>query len=112
MEKKTVKMICEDEHIPHQFAYKILKKLEHAGIVRSYRGTLGGYQLDKELNCITLSDIVLAVDDNLFINECLQPGYECPNNCNSNSCNVHHELVQIQNSLTNALNNKTFDKYI
>ena len=111
-EMKPVKIICEREQIPHPFAYKILKKLEHAGIVNSYRGAVGGYQLAKAPESITLYDIVNAVDDNLFINECLQDGYVCTRYLNGNSCGVHRELMRIQKLLKESLCEKTIEKLV
>ena len=108
-EMKPVKTICEREQIPHPFAYKILKKLEHAGIVISFRGAAGGYQLAKAPESISLFDVVNAVDESLFLNECLQEGYECVRYINSNSCRFHTELVKIQEFIENALREKTID---
>jgi Rrf2 family protein len=109
LEMKPVKTICEREQIPHPFAYKILKKLEHAGIVISFRGATGGYQLAKEPNRISIFDVVNAVDENLFLNECLQQGYVCVRYSNGNSCSFHRELVRIQELLENELRVKTID---
>jgi len=111
-EMKPVKTICEREKIPHPFAYKILKKLEHAGIVNSYRGAVGGYQLAKPPESITLFDIVNAVDDSLLINECLQKGYVCSRDLNGNSCGVHRELMKIQALLEKALIEQTMENLI
>ena len=106
-EIKSVKMICADEHIPHPFAYKILKKLEWAGIVKSFRGSAGGYQMVKNPDDITLLDIVSAVDDHLLLNECLQEGYVCENNAHGRLCSVHIELNRLQALLVGALTEKT-----
>ena len=111
-ETKPVKQICEREQIPHPFAYKILKKLEHAGIVNSFRGVDGGYQLAKEQGDITLYEIVNAVDKNLFLNECLRDGYVCMRYMDCNVCGVHRELVRIQELIVNALCENTIDKLI
>ena len=107
LEMNTVGSICERENIPAPFAYKILKKLEHAGIVKSRRGADGGYQLIKDPESITLHDIVAAVDKRLFINECLRQDYMCPRNINGNSCGVHDELSRIQDIVVNALKEKS-----
>ena len=109
---KNVKVICEREQIPLPFAYKILKKLEHAGIVDSYRGAAGGYQLSKSPNNITLFEIINAVDENLFLNECLQQGYVCARNAKGNYCGVHSELIRVQELLKKALSEKTIDNLI
>ena len=41
-EQLTIEQICRKEQVPRQFAYKILKKLEKAGLVRIRRGAGGG----------------------------------------------------------------------
>ncbi|MCL1805058.1 MAG: Rrf2 family transcriptional regulator [Clostridiales bacterium] len=112
MEMKSVKSVCIVEHIPHPFAYKILKKLEHAGIVRSLRGSAGGYQLVKTTDHINLLDIVSAVDDHLLLNECLQPGYVCENNTHGKLCNVHIELNRLQELIENALSEKPMSELL
>ncbi|MDR0468501.1 MAG: Rrf2 family transcriptional regulator [Peptococcaceae bacterium] len=112
MEMKPVKLICVEEHIPAPFAYKILKKLEHAGIVKSHRGSAGGYQLLRDPNGITLLDIVSAVDDHLLLNECLQDGYVCENNEHGSLCSVHIELSRLQSLLVVALQEKPMSKLV
>lgn len=107
LEVNTVGAICERENIPAPFAYKILKKLEHAGIVKSRRGADGGYQLVKDPDNITLLDIVAAVDKRLFVNECMRQDYICPRNINGNCCGVHDELCRIQDIVINALKEKS-----
>ena len=108
-EKRHVKALCEVEHVPLQFAYKILKKLEHGGIVISYRGTNGGYKLTKDLNRISLHDIFISVDDALYISECLRPGRICPNNLEGSPCKVHKGLENLQNDLIDTFKKITMD---
>ncbi|MCL2874092.1 MAG: Rrf2 family transcriptional regulator [Defluviitaleaceae bacterium] len=108
-EKRSVRVICDEEYIPVQFAYKILKKLEISGIVIAFRGVNGGYILAKDLNFITMHDVLISVDDNLFISDCMKPDRDCPNNDGGKLCNVHQELDKIQNSLINMLKEKTMD---
>ena len=108
-DKMTVKDICDKEHIPGQYAYKILKKLELARLVKGFRGRDGGYQLIKPLESITLLEIVSAIDNNLYLNECLREGVECAfkDRRHENVCSVHLELDRIQSVLTSELRRKT-----
>ena len=46
----NVREICEKEDIPKAFAYKILRELEMADLVKSERGNQGGYYLEKSLD--------------------------------------------------------------
>lgn len=105
--KKSVKEICDTEEIPLQYAYKILKKLEKGGLVRGSRGTTGGYELIKDLNTFTLYDIVMSIEKELFLNECLEKGYECPHNVQGRQCAPHLEFCRIQTLLMDALKEKT-----
>ena len=98
-EKRIVESICEQEHIPGQYAYKILKKLERAGLVQGVRGRNGGYKLNKALPQISLFDIVTAIDSNLYVFECLRKGHKCVNNPTGNCCSVHTELERVQQVL-------------
>lgn len=109
-EKRSVKEICDAEHIPMPYAYKILKKLEKGGLVEGSRGATGGYTLAKPLNSFTLLTIVLAVEKDLLLNECLCDDFDCPNNQTSGGCKANTEFVRIQKILTDALAEKTIDE--
>jgi len=112
MEKKLVRTICDNEYIPIKFAYKILKKLEKAGIVRSIRGKKGGYQLAKPIGDISMFEIVSAVDDSLFLNECLAPSHLCPHNTDGKCCRFHQEFERLQEALVSTLRENTVDRFI
>lgn len=106
----TVKQICEQEAIPTQFAYKILKKLARAGVVEIMRGACGGYRLVSDLKELTLFDVMQATGENVNINECLQIGYHCVNNCEGKECCIHREIGRIQDLLHNELRRYSFDE--
>ena len=107
MELKTVKDICDQEHIPRPFAYKIIKKLEHSGLVVSRRGPSGGYSLVKKPEELTLLDIVVCIEgDQLLLNECLHPRDDCINNRDGKHCGVHLELKRAQEVLIKTLQEK------
>ena len=106
LDKKPVKTICDLEYIPRPFAYKILKKLEYAGIVLSSRGVTGGYRLMKTPGTLTIYDIVSAVADELLVNECLLDDYNCQRNSNGSLCGVHNEMSRIQEIIILALKEK------
>jgi Rrf2 family protein len=66
---------------------KILKLLSRAGILTASRGNLGGYQLARPLNQISLLEIVEAIDGKLGLTEC----------CVSEDCEVFNLLHHCQN---------------
>lgn len=99
----TVALLSGEELVPRQYSYKILKKLEKAGLVRAYRGTNGGYALAKPVSGITLFDVLSAVEDRLLLTECLGHDFTCSKNGKKKDCGVHREFERIQNLLLTNL---------
>jgi len=106
-EKTTAQEICAGEHIPKQYAYKIFNKLEQAGFIKSYRGRDGGYQLARPLDSFAIHDVVCAIDENLFITQCLREDDNCPHKADNRLCTVHLELDRIQKVLVEEMRRKT-----
>lgn len=111
-ERFCVNDICPKEELTPAFVYKILKKLEKAGIVQSFRGSNGGYALKKKPSDITLLDLYLAVDDSFYMIECLDPSKPCSRNGTDEHCKVHRELCRIQKVMTDELCSKTMEEIL
>ena len=60
----TVKgeVLAQAQGIPLRFLENILAELRHAGLVRSQRGSEGGYTLARTAEEITVADIIRAVE--------------------------------------------------
>ena len=88
--------------------YKILKKLQNAGIVEGYRGVHGGYALKRDPADLTLYDIYSAIDSDMSIIECLNGKCECTRNGQDGvPCYAHDELKEIQGQLWAMLRRKS-----
>lgn len=110
-ERLSVGEICRREEITAPFAYKILKKLQVAKIVKGYRGVHGGYALQKDPGQITLLDVYRAIDPEMFLVECLDPQKQCSRNgAGGVPCQVHLELEGIQKKLIAMLSEKSLEK--
>lgn len=55
-------LISQAQDIPLKFLENILGELKHAGIVRSQRGTDGGYWLGRPAEEVSIADIIRAVE--------------------------------------------------
>ena len=62
-ELHAVGEIAQAELLPQAFAYKILKKLEKAGLLEIRRGTAGGCRLTADLDQTSLYDLMLAMGE-------------------------------------------------
>jgi len=70
-------MIAQAVHLSAPTVSKLLKILLEAHLVKSFRGTGGGYQLAKPAQNITIAEIVTAIEGNLAMTECCAPTSAC-----------------------------------
>lgn len=94
-----VSQIAQTELLPRAFAYKILKKLEQAGMLEIVRGTAGGCRLTADLNCVSLYDLMLAMGEHRQLSACMDPEFQCDWRCAHGGCGVHCKLLEIQGRL-------------
>ena len=96
----TAGELAERESLPQKFAYKILKKLEKAGIVQITRGASGGCRLGCDLRTATLYQLIEAVETNARLTSCMTPGYQCEwRGRHGSPCTIHTQLAKVQNAI-------------
>lgn len=96
--KVDASTIAESEGIPLRFLLKLLRKLIHPGIIKSFRGVNGGYALNRLPEEISLKDVIEAIDGPICVNRCLTNPEVCNAKKNGN-CDVHKALQGIQKNL-------------
>ena len=102
--KWTLAMICKKELVPHQFGYKIMKKLSLAGFVDIKRGKEGGYIIGEGIKDKTLFDLVNVMETSSGVSPCVDPDYVCElHGGEGESCSVHTKLSALQAALDNEL---------
>ena len=101
----NVREICQKEDIPRAFAYKMLRELEMADLVKSERGNQGGYYLNRKLEDLTLYDVVSITEGDLAILHCMKE--DCERNSGDMPCKVHQEVERIQRILVDEMQKKT-----
>ncbi len=97
--------ISRTSAIPRSFLAKILQRLVKAGMVRSYRGLKGGFQLTRRPAKITLREVVEAIEGPVALNRCLEEGEGC---ALSRSCPVHPVWAEASVRLAEALEEYDF----
>lgn len=65
-----IKEIAAKASIPQNFLEQILLALKKQGILISVKGARGGYRLAKDLKDITLKDVVLILESDIFSDSC------------------------------------------
>jgi Rrf2 family protein len=61
-----IKEIASNANIPQNFLEQILLELKKQGLLSSIKGAHGGYKLAKPLKDITLKDVVIVLESDIF----------------------------------------------
>jgi Rrf2 family protein len=102
--KWTLSEICEKEKVPHQFGYKIMKKLALADFVIIRRGKEGGYLLSDGIKDKTMLDLTNVMESSTEVSPCVVPGYICEaHKAQGKSCNVNIRLSALQTAINDEL---------
>ncbi len=95
--------ISEREMIPVQFSYKILRKLDRAGLIEVTRGPGGGCRLIADLETVSLYDLMLAIGEKGELSPCMEPTYSCLWREKYGTCKVHGRLMELQEKMVTEM---------
>lgn len=101
--------ISREKAVPKSFLAKILQKLSKGGIVRSYRGVKGGFELALDPEKVSLLDIIEAVQGPVAMNACALDESVCSL---SSSCSVHPAWVEIRKEVEKLLRKKKLSSFM
>ena len=65
------KTISEMTGVTLRFSLKILRKLVAAGIIKSFKGTQGGYEIGRPLEEITLGEVIETIEGKFTLSRCV-----------------------------------------
>ena len=107
--RADAKLISENTEVSLRFALKILRKLVSGGIIRSYKGTQGGYELAKAPADISLADVIGLIEGPYYLSRCLKPNGTCPRSGDAD-CKVSRIFHDISKDVHQKLTKATFDQ--
>ena len=102
------KDIAESTDVTLRFALKILNKLVGAGLVKSYKGITGGYELAAAPKDINLRQIVETIEGPVGISKCLHE--EC--GCSTCDCKVKNIYADIAQMVNEKLESHTIEEFM
>lgn len=97
--------ISEAMEIPDKFLPQILGALVRVGIARSVVGRLGGYELDRPAEAISLREVVEAAEGPIRSQKCILRGGPC---YWGEKCAVHDSWLAAETALIERLGRTTF----
>ncbi len=108
--RKDAGSISEEMGVTPRFSLKILHKLVKAGIVKSYKGSKGGYELAGDPSSVSLRQVIEAIEGTYSLVKCIQPGYVCKWEKVPGLCSFRREFSRISRRTNRELEKVTFDK--
>ncbi len=108
------KTISDSTGVTLRFSLKILRNLGAKGIVRSYKGAKGGYELAHSPENLTLYDVLSAVEGPYDLSRCARPDFECPGRTASqqSSCKLSAVYDEISKLVRERLSGVSFAELI
>ena len=103
--KRTgARTISEAESIPIPFLWKILHTLTRQGLIRSFKGIHGGYELARPSEEIALRSVVSTTDGPDFDGQCVLGLPRCGE---ENACPLHRAWKEIRQRMSDMLEKTT-----
>ncbi len=101
----ALKDVAERQGISVKYLEQIVPHLAQAGLVKSFRGSRGGYRLAKDAALCTPGDVIRAVEGCIAVVACLE---DCPNACGrASSCRTLRFWEGMNRMLTDYLDGMT-----
>lgn len=94
-----------------RFALKILRNLVSCGITKSFKGTQGGYELDKSPEDITLKEVLQAIEGEYLFSRCLSADTNCTNP-SQEVCEVQNVFCKITKEVQKMLDEVTISSLL
>jgi Rrf2 family protein len=104
-----VKDIARRQHISERYLEHLLISLKAAGVVRSARGTRGGFILAKPPSQTKLSEIIAALEGSMAPSECVDNPEAYPRTA---LCVIHDVWVEVKAAINNILESTTLQDLV
>ena len=102
-EKTGAATLADLACITPKIALKVLRKLNTGGLVKSYKGVQGGYELAKAGDELRVLDIIELIDGPVKISKCLECDHDCSKNPCKTECKMHVAFDAINQNLLDNL---------
>ncbi len=111
--RKDARTISENVHVSLRFSLKILRKLVSGGVVKSFKGNSGGYEIARKPCEITLLDVITAVEGPYKFSRCV--GDNDDTECSRGricDCIFRDVYGEISKDINDKISKITFDELL
>lgn len=104
-----LKTIARHQELSVKYLEQLMAILKSAGIIRSIRGSKGGYILAKPANQIKLSDCFNCLEGPVITTECVDNNSFCPR---TSDCVARELWTEVQNAIMSVLQSVTLQNLV
>ncbi|MHC4488091.1 MAG: RrF2 family transcriptional regulator [Planctomycetota bacterium] len=104
-----IRVIAKQQDISAKYLEQLMAILKSAGLVRSIRGSKGGYVLAKAPNQIKLSDVFNCLEGPVTTVECVENESFCERVAD---CIARQVWIELQEAITNVLQSLTLQDLV
>ena len=105
--KIGIKEICRLANTPESFTAKILQQLVKRKILSSQKGPTGGFYFKREIENISLFEIINAIDGENIFSKCGLGLDKCDA---KNPCPMHDQYEEVRTSLVKMCKNSSLQQ--
>ena len=100
----SIAEIAERQGVPRKFLEKIIQDLIRGGLIKSKRGSCGGYSLARRADQISFYDVISAIEGPIVVNACMDEELGCDQ---MPRCSMIGVWTEVQRSVTEVLSRTT-----
>jgi Rrf2 family protein len=100
----SIAEIAEHQGMPKKFLEKIIQDLIRGGLIKSKRGSCGGYRLARSADQISFYDVIAAIEGPIAVNACMDEELGCDQ---MPRCSMIGVWSEVQRSVTEVLSRTT-----
>lgn len=100
----SITEIAKRQGMPRKFLEKIIQDLTRGGLIKSKRGSCGGYALARTADAISFFDVIQALEGPLAVNACMVEHLSCDQ---LTRCTMQSVWSDVQRKITEMLTQTT-----
>jgi Rrf2 family protein len=108
----VLKSIAERQGLSENYLEQLFAALKKAKLVKSLRGSQGGYLLGDKAENITVGDILRALEGSLAPADCVSEDWKGPMCENSDFCVTRGVWEKIRDGINNVIDNITLQELV
>jgi Rrf2 family protein len=105
----SAKDIADRTHSPYDVIARVLQVLSSRGILKAEYGIMGGYQLARSLNEITVHELIEILESSTDLAKCLSTDSECDH---SKNCSIVTPMTNLNTKVQNFYKSITLEEVL